>query len=81
MYIKTALIGKKYGAEVLLPAIYRIKKIKLKAICGKNKNINIKKQKNMVRYYYSWKEMLTKENIDLVIIATPPYIQVKAFSN
>lgn len=77
MYIKTALIGKKYGVEVLLPAIYRIKKIKLKAICGKNKNINIEKQKNMVRYYYSWKEMLNKENIDLVIIATPPYIQEK----
>ena len=71
-----ALVGSNFGIKGYLPAINKIKSIKLKIICSRN----IKKLKNIdlsnVTAETDWKKIF-KRNIKLIILAVPPKLQEK----
>jgi predicted dehydrogenase len=71
-----ALVGSNFGIKGYLPAIKKIKNVKLKIICSRN----IKKLKNYdlknIIHVTDWKKIF-KDNIRIVILAVPPKLQEK----
>jgi len=71
-----ALVGSNFSIKGYLPAIKKIKSIKLKIICSRNikkfKNIDLKK----VNSETNWKKIF-KKDIKLIILAVPPKLQEK----
>ena len=71
-----ALVGSNFGIKGYLPAIKKIKILKLKIICSRN----IKKLKNndlkKIIHVTDWKKIF-KDNINIIILAVPPKLQEK----
>ena len=71
-----AIVGSNFGLRGYLPAINKIKNLKVKIICSKNKNkISSKILKNL-EHEKNWKNIF-KKDIDLIILAVPPKLQEK----
>ena len=74
--MNTALIGSNFGIKGYLPAIKKIKRIKLKIICSRSikkiKDNDLKK----INYETDWKKIF-KKDIKLIILAVPPKLQEK----
>ena len=74
--MNTALIGSNFGIKGYLPAIKKIKSIKLKIICSRNiKKIEDNDLKK-INYETDWKKIF-KKDIKLIILAVPPKLQEK----
>ena len=74
--MNVAIVGSNFGLRGYLPAINRIKNLKIKIICSRNKNkILIKNLKNF-KHVTNWKNVFKKE-IDLIVLAVPPKVQEK----
>ena len=71
-----ALVGSNFGIKGYLPAIKKIKNVKLKIICSRNlkkiKNYDLKK----IIHVTNWKKIF-KDNIKIIILAVPPKLQEK----
>lgn len=71
-----AIVGSNFGLRGYLPAINKIRNLKIKIICSKNENkISSKILKN-VEHEKNWKNIF-KKDIDLIILAVPPKLQEK----
>ena len=79
--MNVALVGSNFALKGYLPALKKIKKLKLKIICSRNiKNIKdeINYSKDLI-YEENWKNIF-KKNINIIILAVPPILQGKILS-
>ena len=80
--MNVALVGSNFALKGYLPALKKIKKLKLKIICSRNIK-NIKDEINYFKdliYEENWKNIF-KKNINLIILAVPPVLQSKILSH
>ena len=76
--MNVALVGSNFAVRGYLPAIKKLKKIKLKIICSRNilkNNFKSKDLKNVI-FDKNWRNIFSKK-IDLIILAVPPKVQSK----
>ena len=74
--MNVALVGSNFSLRGYLPAINKVKKLKLKIICSRDKNKIPKKILRKIDHESDWKNIFSK-NIDLIILAVPPKLQEK----
>ena len=74
--MNVALVGSNFSLRGYLPAINKVKKLKLKIICSRDKNKISKKILRKIDHESDWKNIFSK-NIDLIILAVPPKLQEK----
>lgn len=75
--MKIGIIGSGFGIYGLLPAFATIKDCEVVSVCGKNTDRLLKAcASSGVKHVYSdWKDMLTKEKIDALVLAVVPSAQ------
>lgn len=74
--MNVALVGSNFSLRGYLPAINKIRKLKLKIICSRDKNKISKHILKKVDHENDWKKIFVN-NIDLIILAVPPKLQEK----
>ena len=74
--INVARLNEQKDQIFLLNAINKIKKLKLKIICSRDKSKISKHILKKVDHENDWKKVFTN-NIDLIILAVPPKLQEK----
>ena len=74
--MNVALVGSNFSLRGYLPAINKIRKLKLKIICSRDKNKISKHIIKKVDHQNNWKKIFV-DDIDLIILAVPPKLQEK----
>ncbi|MHA2029608.1 MAG: Gfo/Idh/MocA family protein [Candidatus Kariarchaeaceae archaeon] len=75
MAIKVGIIGTNFGRSFHLPAFQNHPKFELVGISGNNKDKTKQiAQKNSIVGYNNWEDLVKDSSIDLVSVATPPYL-------
>ncbi len=76
--MNVALVGSNFALRGYLPAIKNIKNLRLKILCSRNlsKSLNILKNNRNIKLENNWKNIF-RSDIDLIILAVPPKIQIK----
>jgi predicted dehydrogenase len=73
--IKVGIIGTNFGRSFHLPAFQNHPKFELVGISGNNKDKTKQiAQKNSIVGYNNWEDLVKDSSIDLVSVATPPYL-------
>ena len=76
--LKAGIIGLGHGSRVLIDA-FRLNNIKIYGIASKtySKAIKISKEKKIYKTFRTWKDLVNDNQIDIVAIAVPPYLQIE----
>ena len=76
--MRGAIIGLGHGQRVIAKA-FQIEKIKLIGVYSKNikKAHKYSKENNLKKFYYSLDDLIKDQDIDLVAIAIPAYLQIE----
>jgi predicted dehydrogenase len=74
--INIGLIGTGFGRQVMLPAFRAIEGARITAVCsGHRENAEaVAREHGIPGVYDDYREMLEREDLDLVAIVTPPYL-------
>ncbi len=77
--VKIGIVGSGFGLYGLLPAFNSTKSCHVVCICGRETErlINYCQSIGLGKIYTNWREMLQKEKLDALAIATPPNEQYK----
>ena len=75
--LKAGIIGLGHGSRVLIDA-FRLNNIEIYGIASKtfSKAIKISKEKKINKTFRTWKDLVNDNQIDIVAIAVPPYLQI-----
>ena len=75
--LKAGIIGLGHGSRVLIDA-FRLNNIKIYGIASKTYSnaIKISKEKKISKTFRTWKDLVNDNQIDIVAIAVPPYLQI-----
>ena len=74
--MNVAIVGSNFGLRGYLPVINKIKSLKIKIICSRNKSKISTKEIKKFKHETDWRNIF-KRNIDLIILAVPPKLQEK----
>lgn len=74
---RVGLIGLGYAGFVQLPALKRLENCKVVAVCGTSleKTRDFALQNDIPEAFADWEQMLTKAQLDLLVLAVPPVTQ------
>lgn len=77
--IKVGIVGAGFGAKIHLPGFNQIPGVKVEGIYGKNlvKAYQIAKNNNIPLVFKTWPALVNSKKIDVVSIATPPFLHAK----
>ena len=75
--LKAGIIGLGHGSRVLIDA-FRLNNIEIYGIASKtySKAIKVSKEKKINKAFRTWKDLVNDNQIDIVAIAVPPYLQI-----
>tara|TARA_B100001029_G_C15053333_1_gene452456 strand:+ start:101 stop:1138 length:1038 start_codon:yes stop_codon:yes gene_type:complete len=74
--ITVGIIGKNFGYNVILKALYKSKLFSIKSFCVRNKK-NLPNFPKKIRVLTDWKKLVSNKETKAIIVAIPPYLQKK----